>query len=305
MPGEKIDICDPRFNRVRNLKAEECRRYLNERQLESRFCRLGAGDHFGEISYKKKTSSGYVSESKYKNRTNFPKHSHELAFFTLVLEGNYVDRFDERDLVYKPMSVLWRKEEICHSDRVDSDGGRFFFVEISNDQLEKLHLYTNQVPERLAEQSGSLAWLAVRLRNEVQNWQTCSSLIAEGITLEMLGHLALKGRNPESSPPKWLLRVTNRINDDFVNVPSTSNLAKEADVHPVHLAAVFRRFHKQTIGEYVQKLRIEKAAQLMLNRELPLSQIALDSGFSDQSHFTRIFKRHTGTTPGAFRKTLI
>jgi AraC family transcriptional regulator len=132
----------------------------------------------------------------------------------------------------------------------------------------------------------------------------CVPLIAEGITLEMLAYLTRKKLTPETRAPKWLGRVVERLNDEFTENISSEELALEANVHPVHLASVFRRFYHQTIGEYVQKKRVAHASELLLNREIPLTEIAYSAGFSDQSHFTRVFRRFTGLTPGAFRRSV-
>jgi AraC family transcriptional regulator len=120
----------------------------------------------------------------------------------------------------------------------------------------------------------------------------------------MLGYSARLQASAERVAPKWLDRIIDRLDAEFADKFSSEDLADTAGVHPVHLAAVFRRFRGQTIGEYVQQLRISHASRLMIDRELPLADIAFESGFSDQSHLTRMFKRYTGLTPGAFRASL-
>nr|WP_314896733.1 AraC family transcriptional regulator [uncultured Flavobacterium sp.] len=60
-----------------------------------------------------------------------------------------------------------------------------------------------------------------------------------------------------------------------------------------------------SFGEYIRKLRIEKAIQLMQSSQYSLSEIAYLTGFSDQSHFNRIFKKHSGKTPTAYKKDLL
>ena len=77
-----------------------------------------------------------------------------------------------------------------------------------------------------------------------------------------------------------------------------------AGVYPVHLAAVFRRFYHETIGDHVQKRRIEHAYDLLQKKDISLCEIAYECGFADQSHFTRVFKRRVGVTPGVFRSSL-
>jgi YesN/AraC family two-component response regulator len=60
---------------------------------------------------------------------------------------------------------------------------------------------------------------------------------------------------------------------------------------------------RQTVGEYLNALRIRRACRELADAGTRLADVALRAGFSDQSHFTRAFKRATGMTPGAFRRT--
>jgi len=265
--------------------------------------KLKAGEHYGNVFCKTNIPSAIISESIYKKSIALPEHSHELSFFTLVLQGSYSEHYGGKNLVYQPMTVLWRQADVSHRDKIESNSSRFFFVEIKRAYLDKLLEY-EKIPEHLFERNGNLTWLASRLRSETRDAPNCSPLIAEGITLEMLGNLARKNKAQEKCAPKWLFRVVEKLNDEFTENLSTEELAAEANVHPVHLASVFRRFYHETIGEYVQKLRVAHASRLLLDRKLPLCEIAYSAGFADQSHFTRTFKRFTGTTPGAFRNSI-
>ena len=268
-------------------------------------CKLKAGEHFGIVSPRVHTPSAVYSESVYKTKLCLPEHSHELAFFTLIIKGNYSERFGSRCLEYSPMTVLWRGAEISHKDSINACSSQFFFIEIEQSALDKLAQYEKDIPQHLVEQSGTLTWLAARLRREIMSGQNCIPLIAEGITLEMLGQLGRKNAAAtETQAPRWLQRVVERLNEEFTDNISSEDLALEARVHPVHLASVFRRFYRESIGEYVQKRRVSHASKLLLNAEIPLADIAYTSGFSDQSHFNRIFKRFTGTTPGAVRTSM-
>lgn len=267
-------------------------------------CKLRAGEHFGIVSPRFHTPSAVLSESIYKTKLCLPEHSHELAFFTLIIKGSYSERFGSRCLDYSPMTVLWRGAETSHKDSINATSSQFFFVEVEHKALSALAQYEKNIPQHLVDQKGPLTWLASRLRLEIMGGQGCIPLIAEGITLEMLGRLGQKKAAVDSRPPRWLLRVVDRLNSEFADNISSEDLAVEAQVHPVHLASVFRRFYHETIGEYVQKRRVAHASKLLLDREMPLVDIAYSTGFSDQSHFTRVFKRVTGITPGAFRNSV-
>ena len=264
---------------------------------------LKPGQFYGKVAGQKAVSSSLISEIVHKEERKLPEHSHELAFFSLLIDGSYSESYGRKNFTYRPMTVWWHPSGISHQDGIGRQGGRLFNIDIQPGGLNLLKEYTD-IPEAFFEKSTSLVWLACRLYHEFKNWQICSELIAEGLTLEMLAHTARKKVGLEKSPPKWLERVVEKLNDEFAETPTTETLASEADVHPVHLAAVFRKFHQQTIGEYVQNLRINRASELLLQKEIPLCDIAYSTGFSDQSHFTRIFKRYVGITPGAFRKSL-
>ena len=82
------------------------------------------------------------------------------------------------------------------------------------------------------------------------------------------------------------------------------DLARDAGVHPVHLARVFRKLEKRTPGEYQQRLQLRAACELLRDPEWPLAAIAAECGFADQSHFTRVFRRMAATTPGQFRRAI-
>jgi AraC family transcriptional regulator len=265
---------------------------------------LQGGEFYGTVAEKRSFSSSIITEVVHKQGKSLPQHSHQLAFFSLLLDGSYSESYRRKNFTHRPMTISWHPSGFSHRDEIGQNGGRFFSIEIQPKSLQTLKEYT-RIPEDFHEKSTSLVWLACRLYHEFKNWQFCSELVAEGLTLEMLAHSARKEAGLEKAPPKWLNLVLEKLNDEFIETPTTAELAAEAGVHPVHLAAVFRKFQNRTIGEFVQNLRIKKASELLLTSRLPLAEIALLTGFSDQSHFTRIFKRITGTTPGTFRKMLI
>jgi AraC family transcriptional regulator len=264
---------------------------------------LSAGQFYGNVPQKRVLASSILSEVVHRNAVEVPAHSHELAYFTLVLGGAYSEKFAGATSEHRPMSILWHRDGISHKDKIGRAGARFFTIEVKNDRLESLRQYS-EVPQDFCEHSSPLVWLTTRLFYEFKNWQDCSPLVAEGLTLEMLGHSARSVQGAEKHAPKWLGRVVDRLNHEFTGTISNDDLAFAVDVHPIHLAAVFRKFKRQTIGEYVQQLRISHASELLIKGELPLADVACESGFSDQSHMNRIFKRYTNITPGAFRALL-
>ena len=107
--------------------------------------------------------------------------------------------------------------------------------------------------------------------------------------------------------PGWAKELKGMIQDQIdTNLTlSLKEVSKSLDVHPAYLSREFSKyFDDLSFGDYIRKLRIEKAIQLLNDQKYSLSEIAYLTGFSDQSHFTRIFKKHTGKSPSTYRKNL-
>jgi transcriptional regulator GlxA family with amidase domain len=95
-------------------------------------------------------------------------------------------------------------------------------------------------------------------------------------------------------------RVREYIHSNYSRNIELEELANAAGLSMYHLIRVFQKETGLPPHAYLTHLRVSRAKKL-LDLNLPLSQIALDTGFTDQSHFTRHFKRITGVTPGQYR----
>lgn len=262
---------------------------------------LSAGEFYSPVLKQLSAEDFTLSELRHSKPSRFPKHTHEAAYFSLLLEGSYAEYLSKKILDYKPLMIAWHPPEMVHYDEVGKIGAHFFTIEIKPALLRKLADYS-AAPDEIFLSRSELSWLGMRLFREFKTGDSASPLAIEGLLLEMLVSASRTKPVNEKQRPVWLGRVLERLEAEFTGNVSIEKLAGEAGVHPAHLSATFRRFQNETIGEYVQKLRVAYASKLLLNREIPLAEIAFSAGFSDQSHFTRIFKRFTGVTPGAFRQ---
>ena len=115
----------------------------------------------------------------------------------------------------------------------------------------------------------------------------------------------LKQKSSGKKIPAWA-RELKEIIQDKIDTDLSLNLkelSKALDVHPAYLSREFSKyFDNLSFGEYIRKLRIEKSIQLLASGKYSLTEIAYLTGFSDQSHFTRIFKKVTGLKPGEWKK---
>ncbi len=115
----------------------------------------------------------------------------------------------------------------------------------------------------------------------------------------------LKQKSGSAKIPQWAKELKEIIQDQL-DTSLTLNLkqvSQSLNVHPSYLSREFSKyFDDLSFGDYIRKLRIEKAIQLLTDSTHSLTEIAYLTGFSDQSHFNRIFKKYTGKNPSDYRK---
>ena len=106
--------------------------------------------------------------------------------------------------------------------------------------------------------------------------------------------------------PAWVRELKEIIQDHVDTNLSLSGISRDLSINPSYLSREFSKYFEDlSFGDYIRKHRIEKATELMKSSSYSLTEIAYLTGFSDQSHFTRIFKKHTGQNPSSYRKTLL
>jgi AraC-like DNA-binding protein len=105
--------------------------------------------------------------------------------------------------------------------------------------------------------------------------------------------------------PAWAKEIKEIIQDHIDTSLTLKEISKDLKISPSYLSREFsKHFGNLSFGEYIQKQRIDKAKDLMTSHAYSLTEIAYLTGFSDQSHFTRIFKKTTGQNPSEFRKKI-
>jgi AraC family transcriptional regulator len=126
-------------------------------------------------------------------------------------------------------------------------------------------------------------------------------LAVEGLVGELFAELA---RIPIPRPDarnRWLTRARDLLHDE-PGPQSLSELARRIGLHPIYVARAFRARFGCAVGEYVRCLRVERARRLLHHTRLSLSEIAVQVGYSDQSHMTRAFRRAFEQSPAAYRR---
>jgi AraC family transcriptional regulator len=103
--------------------------------------------------------------------------------------------------------------------------------------------------------------------------------------------------------PWQLRRVMAYIEANLESSIKNADLAAVARLSPFYFNVAFRKSVGDSPHEYIIRRRMERAQGLMLSTDASLSDIAATCGLADQAHFTRLFRRVVGESPGAWRRT--
>jgi len=266
--------------------------------------RLRPGRFHGSITKSVRVADFILTESEFDPHSRLPQHAHENSYFCLGLQGAYTERLGSREVVCRPAALTFRASGQTHEAIVHGDNTRVFMLEISSPWEEKLRAESLTLRISYDFCGGALPQIGARLYREFKKTDTAAKLAIEGLALELLAEAARHRSDAIGVPPPWLRQAREMIVEYFPESLKLTQIASEVGVHPVYLATAFRQKFGLTIGEFVRQLRIEHACAELIKADLPLAEVALQAGFADQSHFSKIFKAYVGTTPAKYRRTL-
>ncbi|MHB8521097.1 MAG: helix-turn-helix domain-containing protein [Limisphaerales bacterium] len=146
------------------------------------------------------------------------------------------------------------------------------------------------------------------LKAEMETGQAEGGLYAESLATVLAVHLVCKHSARPAQMPQdrgglgkaQLRRIVEFVHERFAGEISLNQLASIAGLSPYHFARQFRRAAGLPPHEYVTRLRVERAKELLLRPFASLADVAVQAGFYDQSHLARHFKRRFSLTPMAF-----
>lgn len=234
-------------------------------------------------------------------------HGHAEAHFVCVSRGRYrseaAGETSDTLLLFHPAAV---EHQDCFDEMQRLQEAHFFALTLAGESARwcehvRLPHWSSRFPETIARRC--VAVLGAHLNSEGGAETATARLDLQQFVVELLGLLGQQdasriGRNA----PAWFSRVCESLIELGDAETSLNALAAAADVHPVHFARVFRRFTGCSAGEYRRRHQLRRALALLRNGKQPLTQIALESGFYDQAHFSRCFCARFGVTPSRFRE---
>jgi len=130
-----------------------------------------------------------------------------------------------------------------------------------------------------------------------------SEVSVELLLLQISEALGEIKENDFKNIPNWIIKLQELLHYDTSEL-SLQYLSDQLDVHPVHISRSAPKYLYTSLGEYIRQHKIKKAIPLILDSSNSLTEIAYQAGFSDQSHFNRVFKSYFEMNPSFYRKNV-
>jgi len=245
--------------------------YSNKEDLE-----VSYNNAENQLSSQKNASSILLSTNDLRTEIRFPAGSN----IQYVVVGITATRLRSILAIQKPNAIL---------KNITDDDASFLFFESLDPEMQLLLKNIVSV-----DMNNSLNSFYVQIKVQELMYLLFSKLsLREATTF----------KNINSSDAERLLIIRNKILIDLSAPPVISELATLASMSETKLKQLFKQTFGDTIYNYYQKVRMEEAAFLLKQAKHSVSQVGYELGFSNLSHFSRLFQKHYGITPKRFSYT--
>jgi AraC-like DNA-binding protein len=244
-----------------------------------------------------------VSEVVYPSNTDELRRHCSRARLSFVLAGAST-RFGNsgRARTGKRHALLVAPPRSRHRRRGAGAGAHCLCVDVAESDLPVLGAAATLWSRPACVDGSPLAGLVRRVVDELHVDDAATPLALHGLCMELVaGVQRLLARSREATEPPWLDEVIALLRNEYATGMTTSAMAHRVGLDPGALRSEFRKYRGESLSSFLRGVRVERACELLRASDLALADVALGVGFYDQSHLTRVFRRCTGMTPGAYR----
>jgi AraC family transcriptional regulator len=190
------------------------------------------------------------------------------------------------------------------------------YVAIGAEQFERLMSHDSDlaclnIEPQYAVSDPSVVALVLNMRDEVHAGCPTGKLYGEALSMALAARLRAR-YSRETAPvsryrlalsPTQVRRVREYIQQNLASNIGTTELAAQVNLSPHYFSMLFKHALGVPPHRYVLQERIHEAQRKLAIGRMSISELALNLGFSDQSHFARAFRNLTGTTPKRYQST--
>lgn len=245
-----------------------------------------------DITYFKDTSVKISRQDYAAKKSDMLLHDHDFLTVSFLLSGSLIEHTPKATKIVRPGNILIKPPSLMHGDLFTEDCSILSF------KIYDWEYYDfNRDAWEILSQPGSIK----HFLNVVNNTDKKESLM--GLE-KMLGSVINTKKKATARIPDRIKQVKKMVDVHFLESLKISELAKEVNLHPVYLGNAFKAHYTMDIKTYQQQLRMHFAVSKMIAKKDSLTQISYATGYADQSHFSREFKKSTNFSPKKFTALL-
>jgi len=262
---------------------------------------LRNGEFFGQTNEMLSFDGLTITDTEY-THSFVDWHYHENPYFTFLLQGNMKEGNKKEIYDCSAGTLLYHHWEDAHYNIKPDIFTRGFHINITKEWFEKFQLSQNQAEGSFNIKNPAVKLLMYQIFKETKLNDHSFELSVHQLLLHLFDQWSNRESRSEKNPI-WVKQIDEILHENFAEKLSLYELSKTLNIHPIHLSRDFQKYFKCNLGEYRRKLKVERSLKILNNFE-SLSEVALECGFSDQSHFIRCFKENMGITPLKYRQIL-
>jgi AraC-like DNA-binding protein len=254
-----------------------------------------------------------------------PEHSHDFFEIVYIYKGNGVCRIGGRSYPFKSGQLIFTPEDIphyfeshrgslhrqvsiaVHRDILSGISLKWFDPEAVLDEIISKRDYIVSVPaEDIREVEETIENLYQSLLFKPRDWMGLISLELPHLLILIGRFLAreVKGVPAVRCEDLRICRTLRQFETDYFSSACLDDTFKMLTMNRRYFIRLFKKYTGHPPLNYLNRLRIEKACELLAGTSHPVIQIAYDVGFTDLTHFNRLFKKFLGVPPSRFRSNL-
>ncbi|SFS57845.1 AraC family transcriptional regulator [Paenibacillus sp. 453mf] len=234
--------------------------------------------------------------------------NNEVSFikkgYVFVINGETIHGYkDPQD--FKICNIMYKPDLLTYigSDLNASKGYQALFV------LEPLYRNIQSNESKLYMSLTNLEYvssLITAMMNEYKNKHPGYKTMLTSRLIELVVYLSRQYESSDTDTDSHVMHLATAVSyieDHYLEAITLEEIAEHSDISVRHLNRIFKSYYQTSPMAYLQRLRLERACQLLRLTRLPITQISFQSGFNDSNYFARQFKKAYGMSPKAFRQS--
>jgi AraC family transcriptional regulator len=224
-------------------------------------------------------------------------HYHANPHFSHILAGGSKEiRKGGSDIQYAGKG-LYYYPGIAHQNIDYRPGTRIFNVELEPDFFETFGIPVPSASLMFDNDNHLNTKGLIRIMKEHYLDDVDAGIAVDQLCINLVN----PAKKEDKFCPEWTKKIETVMNDHWNQPLSLSMLAGQLGLHPVTISRYFPRYFGCSAGEYLRRIKVERALALIRLNRSPLTDIAYECGFTDQAHFTKTFRHVTGLLPKQYR----